>query len=118
MEIGDWVVGIGGWVVGFSDWVVESVIGLSVLVTGLWEMIMDSSQNSVLENELSVVIVDQQEEDQVEPIHGSPSRSDTSSRHDKQNVEVPKVGMKFDCDDSTYEFYKEYAQQIGFSVRK
>nr|POE99683.1 hypothetical protein CFP56_19012 [Quercus suber] len=37
MEIGDWVVGIDGWVVGFGDWVVESVIGLSVLVSGLWE---------------------------------------------------------------------------------
>ena len=26
--------------------------------------------------------------------------------------------MKFDCDDSAYEFYKDYAHQIGFSVRK
>ncbi|XP_075634663.1 protein FAR1-RELATED SEQUENCE 5-like [Castanea sativa] len=26
--------------------------------------------------------------------------------------------MKFDCDDSAYEFYKEYAHRIGFSVRK
>ena len=79
---------------------------------------MDSSQNSVLDNELSVVIVDRQEEDQVEPTHGSPSRSSTPRGHDKQNVEVPKVGMKFDCDDSAYEFYRVYAQRIGFSVRK
>ncbi|KAF3968345.1 hypothetical protein CMV_007751 [Castanea mollissima] len=54
--------------------------------------IMDSSQSSVLDNELSVVIVDQQEEDQVEPTHGSPSRSNTPSRHDKQNVE-PRAFM-------------------------
>ena len=79
---------------------------------------MDSSKSSELENELSVIIVDQQVEDQVDPTHGSPSRSNTPSRHDKQNVEVPKFGMKFDCDDSAYEFYKEYAQRIGFSVRK
>ncbi|KAK9993720.1 hypothetical protein SO802_023423 [Lithocarpus litseifolius] len=26
--------------------------------------------------------------------------------------------MKFGCDDSAYEFYKDYAHQIGFSVRK
>ena len=26
--------------------------------------------------------------------------------------------MKFDCDDSAYEFYKDYAYQIGFSVWK
>ena len=32
MEISDWVVGIGGWVV-------ESVIGLSVSMTRLWEMV-------------------------------------------------------------------------------
>ena len=26
--------------------------------------------------------------------------------------------MKFDCDDTVYEFYKEYAHRIAFSVRK
>ena len=31
---------------------------------------------------------------------------------------VPSIGMKFDCDDTAYEFYKEYAHRIGFSVRK
>ena len=66
---------------------------------------MDSSQNSVLDNELSVVIVDRQEEDQVEPTHGSPN---TSSRQNKE-IEAPTIDMKCDCDDSAYEFYKQYA---------
>ena len=28
------------------------------------------------------------------------------------------IGMKFDCDDSAYEFYKQYAHRMGFSIRK
>ena len=28
------------------------------------------------------------------------------------------IGMKFDCDDSAYEFYKQYALRMSFSVRK
>ena len=28
------------------------------------------------------------------------------------------IGMKFDCDDSAYEFYKQYTHRMGFSVRK
>ena len=28
------------------------------------------------------------------------------------------IGMKFDCVDSAYEFYKQYAHRVGFSVRK
>ena len=31
---------------------------------------------------------------------------------------VPSIGMKFGCDDTAYEFYKEYAHRISFSVRK
>ena len=31
---------------------------------------------------------------------------------------APMIGMKFDCDDSAYEFYKQYAHRMGFSVRK
>jgi hypothetical protein len=33
-------------------------------------------------------------------------------------VEVSKIDMKFDCDGIEYEFYKKYAYQIGFSIRK
>ena len=38
--------------------------------------------------------------------------------HVHKFTEVPKIGMKFECDDSAYKFYKEYAHQIGFSVKK
>ena len=113
---------------------------------------MDTSQIILLEDELNDCIVDQQEEAQIEPTHGSPKNSNTPSRHSKEIVEVPEIvledefigwiadqqeetkveptlgspnksntpaiGMKFDCDESAYEFYKEYAHRIGFSVRK
>nr|POE45820.1 hypothetical protein CFP56_78279 [Quercus suber] len=55
-----------------------------------------------------------QEEAQVKPIDGSPN---TSSKHNKE-IKTPMIGMKFDCDDSAYEFYKQYAYRMGFSVRK
>jgi len=61
----------------------------------------------VLEDEFIGWIADQQEETKVELTLGSPNKSNT-----------PAIGMKFDCDESAYEFYKEYAHRIGFSVRK
>nr|XP_023914115.1 protein FAR1-RELATED SEQUENCE 5-like [Quercus suber] len=61
----------------------------------------------VLEDEFIGWIPDQQEKAKVEITPGSPNKSNT-----------PAIGMKFDCDDSAYEFYKDYAHRIGFSVRK
>lgn len=48
---------------------------------------------------------------QVVPTHESPKKSSTA-------IDAPKIGMKFDCDDSAYEFYKDYAHRIGFNVWK
>ena len=113
---------------------------------------MDTSQIILLEVELNGCIANQQEKAQVEPTHGSPSKSNTPSKYSKEIVEVPElvledefigwipdqqekakvkitprslnksntpaICMKFDCDDSAYKFYKDYAHQIGFSVRK
>uniref|UniRef100_A0A2N9GWH9 SWIM-type domain-containing protein n=1 Tax=Fagus sylvatica TaxID=28930 RepID=A0A2N9GWH9_FAGSY len=78
---------------------------------------MNISQ-SFVENELNDGIIDQQKEAQLEVPNGSPNKSNIPNRDNKNNVEVPKIGMKFDCDDSAYEFYKEYAHRTGFSVRK
>jgi hypothetical protein len=78
---------------------------------------MNISQ-SFVENELNDGIIDQQKEAQLELPNGSPNKSNIPNRDNKNNVEVPKIGMKFDCDDSAYEFYKEYAHRTGFSVRK
>ena len=61
----------------------------------------------VLEDEFIGWIPDQQEKAKVEITPGSPNKSNT-----------PAIGMKFGCDDSAYEFYKDYAHQIGFSVQK
>nr|XP_023918547.1 protein FAR1-RELATED SEQUENCE 5-like [Quercus suber] len=61
----------------------------------------------VLEDEFIGWIADQQEETKVERTLGSPNKSNT-----------PAIGMKFDCDESAYEFYNEYAHRIGFSVQK
>ena len=61
----------------------------------------------VLEDEFIGWIANQQEETKVELTLGSPKKSNTLA-----------IGIKFDCDESTYEFYKEYAHRIGFSVRK
>jgi hypothetical protein len=66
---------------------------------------MDISQSFGVENELNDGIVDHQKEAQVELPNGSPNKSNTLSRHNKQIVEVPTIGMKFDCDDSAYEYY-------------
>ncbi|KAK9993571.1 hypothetical protein SO802_023274 [Lithocarpus litseifolius] len=55
-----------------------------------------------------------QEEAQVKSIDGSPN---TPSKHNEE-IKAPMIGMKFDCDDSAYEFYKQYAHRMGFSVRK
>ncbi|XP_065628392.1 protein FAR1-RELATED SEQUENCE 5-like [Quercus suber] len=49
-------------------------------------------------------IPDKKEKSKVETTPGSPNKSNT-----------PTIGMKFDCDDSAYEFYKDYAHRIGFS---
>ena len=73
---------------------------------------------SFVENELNDGIIDQQKEAQLELPNESPNKSNIPNRDNKNNVEVPKIGMKFDCDDSAYEFYKEYAHRTGFSVRK
>ena len=59
---------------------------------------MDTSQISSLEDELNDCIVDQQKETKVELTLESTNESNT-----------PAIGMKFDCDESVYEFYKEYA---------
>ena len=61
----------------------------------------------VLEDEFIGWIPNQQEKAKVEITLGSPNKSNT-----------PAIRMKFDCDDSAYEFYKDYAHRIGFSVRK
>ncbi|BFG27028.1 hypothetical protein CerSpe_133020 [Prunus speciosa] len=38
---------------------------------------------------------------------------------DKSGIDgVPKLGMGFDSEDHTYEFYNTYAGRVGFSVRK
>ena len=63
---------------------------------------MDTSQIILLEDELNGFIADQQDKAQVEPTHGSPN---IMSIHNKE-IEAPTIGMKFDCDDSAYEFYK------------
>ena len=55
-----------------------------------------------------------QKEAQVEPIDGSPN---TPSKHNKE-IKAPKIGMKFDCYDNAYEFYKQYAHKMDFNVRK
>ena len=61
----------------------------------------------MLEDEFIGSIVDQQEEAKLVLMPGSPNKSNT-----------PAIGMKFDCDDSAYKFYKEYAHRIGFRVLK
>jgi hypothetical protein len=66
---------------------------------------MDVSQSFGVENELNDDIVDHQKEAQVELPNGSPNKSNTPSRLNKQIVEVPTIGMKFDCDDNAYEYY-------------
>ena len=55
----------------------------------------------MLEDEFIGWIPDQQEKAKVEITPGSSNKSNT-----------PAIGMKFDCDDSAYEFYKDYAHQI------
>jgi hypothetical protein len=62
---------------------------------------MDVSQSFGVENELN----DDQKEAQVELPNGSPNKSNTLSRLNKQIVEVPTIDMKFDCDDNAYEYY-------------
>nr|XP_023916993.1 protein FAR1-RELATED SEQUENCE 5-like [Quercus suber] len=52
--------------------------------------------------------------EEAQPIDGSPN---TSIKHNKE-IKAPMIGMKFDCDDNAYEFYKQYAHRMGFSVRK
>ena len=61
----------------------------------------------MLEDEFIGWIPDQQEKAKVEITPGSPNKSNTLA-----------IGMKFDCDDSAYEFYKDYAHRISFSVQK
>jgi hypothetical protein len=41
-------------------------------------------------------------------MHVNKSYFMTYQRHNRKIVEVPTIGMKFDYDDSAYEFYKEY----------
>ena len=55
----------------------------------------------MLEDEFIGWIPDQQEKAKVEITPGSSNKSNT-----------PAIGMKFDCDDSAYEFYKDYAHRI------
>ena len=61
----------------------------------------------MLEDEFIGWIPDQQEKAKVEITPGSSNKSNT-----------PAIGMKFDCDDSAYEFYNDYAHRISFSVWK
>jgi zinc finger SWIM domain-containing protein 3 len=69
---------------------------------------LDIGERCVLDNESN----------EQEPAHGSQGKENTSSRQNMRIAEVPKIGIKFDCDNSAYEFYKEYAHRIGFSVGK
>ncbi|KAL0016007.1 hypothetical protein SO802_003076 [Lithocarpus litseifolius] len=55
---------------------------------------MDTSQIILLEDELNGCIVDQQEEAQVEPAHGSPNKSNTPSRYSKEIVEVLEIVLE------------------------
>ncbi|XP_065636562.1 protein FAR1-RELATED SEQUENCE 5-like [Quercus suber] len=50
----------------------------------------------------------------VKPIDGNPN---TPSKYNKE-IKAPMIVMKFDCDDSVYEFYKQYAHKMGLIVRK
>lgn len=36
----------------------------------------------------------------------------------KRNSQVPELGMVFSSEEEVYEFYKSYADEIGFNVRK
>ena len=55
---------------------------------------MDTSQIILLEDELNDCIVDQQEEAQIEPTHGSPNKSNTPSKYSKEIVEVPEIVLE------------------------
>ncbi|KAJ8754495.1 hypothetical protein K2173_005656 [Erythroxylum novogranatense] len=41
-----------------------------------------------------------------------------SGEVNKENFQVPKLGMTFLTEEEVYEFYKDYAMEIGFKVRK
>ncbi|KAJ8754511.1 hypothetical protein K2173_005672 [Erythroxylum novogranatense] len=41
-----------------------------------------------------------------------------SGEVNKENFQVPKLGMTFLTEEEVYEFYKDYATKIGFKVRK
>jgi hypothetical protein len=70
--------------------------------------ILDTNERYALDNELN----------EQEHAHGLLSKLNTPIKQSTEIAELQKIGMKFDCDDSAYEFYKEYAHQIGFSARK
>ena len=70
--------------------------------------ILDTNERYALDNELN----------EQEHAHGLLSKLNTPIKQSTKIAEVPTIGMKFDCDDSAYKFYKEYAHQIGFSARK
>ena len=59
----------------------------------------------VLEDEFIGCIPDQQEKAEVEITPGSPNKSNTLA-----------IGMKFDCDDGAYEFYKDYEFYINLFI--
>jgi hypothetical protein len=61
--------------------------------------ILDTNERYALDNELN----------KQEHVHGLLSKLNTPSKQSIEITEVLTIGMKFDCDDSAYEFYKEYA---------
>jgi hypothetical protein len=69
---------------------------------------LDTNERYALDNELN----------EQEYVHGLLSKLNTLNKQSIEITEVPTIGMKFDCDDSAYEFYKEYAHRIGFCARK
>ena len=68
---------------------------------------MDPIDSIVEARENDIELSQQKPLDQIETADGFVSK-----------IVTPIIGMKFDCEDSAYEFYKSYAHRVGFSVRK
>ncbi|KAL8510725.1 hypothetical protein ACS0TY_017517 [Phlomoides rotata] len=56
---------------------------------------------------------------EIEP-HVSSNMEELSVDHRKASLEerIPKIGMEFDSEDTSYNFYNEYAKVTGFSIRR
>ena len=42
----------------------------------------------------------------------------SEGNHAVKSYHVPKMGMKFSCEEEALKFYKKYAMEMGFKVRK